>query len=256
MSATIRPRRSRDSKESKDTKSPATGAKSTGRTRRPFRLGELPWRRIALIAVVFGAIAAVAYSKLDIETVHARAAEVNGGVAFALLVVLPLVGFPASLLHIAAGIRFGAVVGLALVSASILIQLAVSYGFVTLFRERLEKSRWLSRLRERIPGGAHASVCIFGVLLPGAPYMAINLVLPLLGVPLRTFLLCAWPLHTLRSTITVALGDQSDQLTATRLAVLLAYAMTIFGASWWTYRRLKTQFSNQPPKADDRKPRA
>lgn len=224
--------------------------------RRPFRLGELPWRRIAIIAVVMGAIAALAYSKLDIETVHARAAEVPAWAAVVALVVLPLVGFPASLLHVAAGIRFGAGVGLALVSGSILLQLLASYGLVALRREKLEKSRWLSRLRERIPSGAHTSVCIFGVLLPGAPYMAINLVLPLLGVPLRTFILCAWPLHTLRSTITVVLGDQSDQLTATRLAVLLCYALTIFGASWWTYRKLKSQFEGQPPAAGDRKPRA
>src|SRR5687768_2802016 len=163
---------------------------AVARPSRPFRLGELPWRRIGIIAVVFGAIAALLYSKVDIETVHARADDFNGFIAFALLVVLPLFGFPASLLHVAAGIRFGAGLGLALVSLSILIQLFASYGIVRLWRDRLEKSRWLKRLRERIPGGAHASVCTFGVLLPGAPYAAINLVLPLLGVPLRTFILC------------------------------------------------------------------
>lgn len=233
-----------------------SGAKPARPSRRPFRLGELPWRRIAIIAVVMGAIAALAYSKLDIDTVHARAGEVPAWAAILALVVLPLVGFPASLLHVAAGIRFGAGVGLALVSGSILLQLLASYGVVSLRREKLEKSRWLARLRERIPSGAHTSVCIFGVLLPGAPYMAINLVLPLLGIPLRTFILCAWPLHTLRSTITVVLGDQSDQLTATRLAVLLCYALTIFGASWWTYRKLKSQFEGRPPAAGDRKPRA
>lgn len=244
-------------RRARSAQSPAVGSPSrTGKSRRPFRLGELPWRRIAIVAVVLGAVAALAYAKLDIDTVHARAAEVPAWAAVAALIVLPLVGFPASLLHVAAGIRFGAVLGLALVSASILLQLSACYGLVALRREKLEKSRWLTRLRERIPSGAHASVCVFGVLLPGAPYMAINLVLPLLGVPLRTFILCAWPLHTLRSTITVVLGDQSDQLTATRLAVLLCYALTIFGASWWTYRKLKSQFEGQPPAAGDRKPRA
>lgn len=236
--------------------STTTGTPRARQPRRPFRLGELPWRRIAIIALIMGSIAALAYSKLDIETVHARAAEVPAWAAITALVILPLVGFPASLLHVAAGIRFGAGVGLALVSGSIFLQLLASYGLVALRREKLEKSRWLSRLRERIPSGAHTSVCIFGVLLPGAPYMAINLVLPLLGVPLRTFLLCAWPLHTLRSTITVVLGDQSDQLTATRLAVLLAYALTIFGASWWTYRKLKSQFDGKASAKEEPNPRA
>jgi uncharacterized membrane protein YdjX (TVP38/TMEM64 family) len=239
---------------SRNRKPPESARTSSARSaRKPFRLRELPWRRIAAIGVIFGAIGAATYSNIEIETVHARAGEFNAILAFALLVFLPLIGFPASLLHVAAGIRFGAVLGLPLVSASILLQLLASFAIVRIWREPLQKSRWLSRLRERIPQGAHASVTIFTVLLPGAPFAAVNLVLPLLGVPLRTFILCAWPLHTLRSTITVLFGDQSDQLTATRLAVLLAYALTVSGASWWMYRRMKSQFEDQPPAAGGRK---
>ena len=224
--------------------------------RKPLRLADFPWRKIVTFLIAFVAIAGLAYSQLEIEEVHAAAQRLHAGAAFALLAILPLLGFPASLLHIAAGIRFGAAVGLALVSLSILFQLLVSYGVVKLWRNQFEASRWLRKLRERIPQGAHASVCIFTLLLPGAPYAAINYVLPLLGVPLRTFLLCAWPLHTLRSTITVVLGDQSDQLTATRLMILVGYALLVLAASWWTYRRMQAQFSDPPPGANDRTPRA
>jgi uncharacterized membrane protein YdjX (TVP38/TMEM64 family) len=228
----------------------------TRKTRAPIRLRELPWGKIASVALVLGAIAAVLYRQLDIETIHAEAARLNGGIAFALLVVLPLVGFPASLLHVAAGIRFGAALGLTLVSLSILIQLFVSFMVVRLWRQRFETARWLKKIRERIPRGAHGNVCVFTVLLPGAPFAAVNYVLPLVGVPLRTFILCAWPLHTLRSTVTVAFGDQSAQLTATRLAVLTAYALTILGASWLTYRRLQSRFEGPRPAAGDRRQRA
>lgn len=217
-----------------------------------LRLADFPWRKIAVVALVLGTIAAIAYSRLDLEQLHARAAEVPAGVAFALLVVLPLVGFPANLTHIAAGIRFGAPVGLALVAASIGLQILASYGVVRLWKERFLRARWVKKVRDRIPEGAHASVCVFTVLLPGAPYAAVNYVLPLVGVPLRTLLLCAWPLHVLRSTLTVVLGDQSDHLTATRLAVLLGYALLILGASWWTYRRLQGQFAGRRPAADGR----
>ncbi len=230
-------------------------AKPPARRRRlpPLKLSELPWRKIVTVVLVLGAIGALLYSRLEIETVHAQAARLNAGVAFALLLVLPLVGFPASLLHIAAGIRFGAGLGLALVSLSILLQVIASYFIVSIWRPRFERSRWLKRLRERIPEGAHTSVTIFTVFLPGAPYAAVNYVLPLLGVPLRIFVLCAWPLHTLRSTVTVMLGGQSANLTATRLAVLIGYALLILAVSWWTYRRLQSQFSNRPPAAGDRK---
>jgi uncharacterized membrane protein YdjX (TVP38/TMEM64 family) len=219
-------------------------------------LADLPWRKIASFAIVVGAISAVLYSQVEIETIHREAARFNGALAFGLLVLLPLVGFPASLLHVAAGIRFGAPLGLALVSLSILIQLLTSYAVIRIWRHRFERTRWVARIRERIPEGAHASVCIFTLLLPGVPYAAINYVLPIVGVPLRIFLACAWPLHTLRSTVTVVFGDQSAHLTAARLAILLAYALMIVGASWWTYRRLQSRFEGPPRVAGDRKQRA
>lgn len=218
-----------------------------------IRLGELPWRRIALVAVLFAAILALIHRQIDVEAIHARADDVNGWVAFGLLTVLPLLGFPVSILHIAAGIRFGAALGLGIVAVSILLQLLASYAIVHRWRARLEKTRWVRRVREQVPEGAHASVCIFTVLLPGAPYSAINYVLPLLGVPLRTYLLCCLPLHVLRSTITVIFGDQSDRLTAARLAVLAGYALTVLGASFLTYRRMRSQLSSPPPGAGDRK---
>ena len=220
------------------------------------RLADLPWARIAVTVVVASAIAALLYSRIDMAAVHAQAARLNGGLAFALLVLLPLVGFPASVLHVAAGIRFGALLGWGLVALSILLQLLASYALVRCWRPRFERARWLRKIRNRIPPGAQPSVCVFTVLLPGAPYAAINYVLPLLGTPLRTFLLCAWPLHALRSTVTVVFGDQSAHLTAARLAVLLAYAVTILSASWWMYRRLQSRFANPPPAAGGRKPRA
>lgn len=222
-------------------------------TRRPRRLGlpplklsELPWGRIVSALLVLGVLGALLYSQIDVHEVHRQAARLPAAAAFALLTVLPLVGFPASLLHIAAGIRFGAPLGLALVSLSIALQLLASYAIVHRWRDRFERSRWLAKVRQRVPKGAHASICIFTVLLPGAPFAAVNYVLPLLGVPLRIYLLCCLPLHTLRSTITVVFGDQSDELTPARLAALAAYAVLILGASWWMFRRLRRQFEGRP----------
>lgn len=206
-----------------------------------------------MAAAIFAAIGGLFAYYGDIDAVHAAADRLNPVVAFALLVFLPLVGFPASILHVVAGIRFGGKLGMLLVSISILLQLLASYAIVRIWRERLDRSRWLKQVRARLPEGTHSSICILAVLLPGAPYAAINTVLPLIGVPLRTYLLCCWPIHTLRSTITVTLGDQSDRLTPSRLAVLAVYALAIFAASWWTYRRMKAQLEGQPSVAGGRK---
>lgn len=226
---------------------------STRRRPRPARLdfSALPWKRIASVALGLALIAAFVFHGLDIGQVHAYAARLNGFVAFALLTVLPLVGFPASILHVAAGIRFGIPLGLALVAASIFLQLLASYALVHRFHDRF--AHRLAPLRDRIPPGAHASICVLAVLLPGAPFAAINYLLPFIGVPLRTYLLCCLPLHALRSTVTVSFGDQSDHLTPARLAALIAYALLILGASLWTYRRLKGQLGDPPAAGDDRK---
>jgi uncharacterized membrane protein YdjX (TVP38/TMEM64 family) len=230
---------------------PSRGARARPARIKPLNLRELPWMRIGFTVAAIAIVAFAIYRQLDIELIHARAAQLNGLLAFALLTLLPLAGFPVSVLHVAAGIRFGILHGLALVALSIFLQLLASYALVHLFRERFE--RRLARWRGRFPQGSHASLCVLAVLLPGAPFAAINYVLPLIGVPLRTYLLCCLPLHVLRSTITVTFGDQSDQLTPTRLAVLTAYGLSIATASWWTYRRLERKLGGRPAAEGDRR---
>jgi uncharacterized membrane protein YdjX (TVP38/TMEM64 family) len=208
------------------------------------------WVRVAVVVAILIVAALLLHGRIDAAAIHRYAERLNGGAAFGLLVILPLLGFPASVLHVAAGIRFGAVLGLSLVSLSILLQLLASYGLVHRFRHRFEKR--FAHLRRRIPPGAHASICVFAVLLPGAPFAAVNYVLPMTGVRLRTYLLCCWPLHTLRSTITVLLGDQSDKFTPARLAVLGGYALLLTVGSWWLYRNLRRRLADQPAAADGR----
>lgn len=187
---------------------------------------------------------------IDVEAIQTRAQDMHPGVALALLIVLPVVGFPASVLHVAAGIRFGAAWGLVLVALSIGLQLLVSYAVVHRWRDAF--ARRFAGIRRRIPPGAHASVCVFAVLLPGAPFAAVNYVLPLIGVRLRTYLLCCWPLHVLRSTVTVLLGGEAGRFSPARLGVLAAYAAGLALGSWWVYRRLRRQLGDPPSAGDDR----
>src|SRR5947209_6946371 len=88
-------------------------------SRAPLDLRALPWKRMLGFVIGMGVIAALVFHAIDVDGLHERAAQLNGFAAFALLTLLPLVGFPASLLHVAAGFRFGIPLGLALVAASI-----------------------------------------------------------------------------------------------------------------------------------------
>jgi len=210
----------------------------------------LSWRAL-VVALVFLAGIYLLSRSFNIAAVHAYANRLNGPLAFLLLVILPLLGFPVSVLHVTAGIRFGVARGLALVALSILIQLLASYGLVH-WRESYFQRRF-RKIRAEIPSGAHSAVTIFTLLVPGVPYFAKNYVLPVIGVPLRTYLAWGFPIHVVQSVIAVVLGDQSDHLTSLRITVMVVYYAATLAASWWAFRRVRAQVASQPKAAGDRK---
>ncbi|MDB6167404.1 MAG: associated Golgi protein [Verrucomicrobia bacterium] len=208
------------------------------------------FRRIAIVtALVIGGVA-LAYHFIDVDAVHAYAARVNPFVSFALLTVLPFVGFPVNILHVAAGVRFGFGLGLALVTLSIFLQLLACFAIVHLWPRLF--ARRLAKIRARIPPAAHGTVCVFTLLLPGVPFVLQNCTLALIGVPLRTYLSRCLPLHTLRAVVTVGLGQQSGHFTPAGVTLLILYWILILGASWWTYRRLQGQLAGRPSAAGGR----
>lgn len=208
------------------------------------------WKVLAVVALVGGAWALAARG-VDMHTIHDQAARLNGFLAFGLLILLPLGGVPIAVLHFAMGVRFGIVLGLALVAISIPLQLLAFYGLVRwqkdFFRDKFKA------LRGRVPPNAREAATIFTLLIPGAPFFAQNYALALMGVPFRTCLKWALPLHFLRATMTVILGDQSDQLTPGRIAGLGLYALLLLAASWWSYRRLQTRLTGRSRAGSGRK---
>jgi len=211
------------------------------------------WKFLVVIAVI-AAIWAMVGGVVNMHVVHEKAAQLNGGVAFVLLVLLPLIGFPVAILHFAMGIRFGIWLGLGLVALSIPLQLAAFYGLVhwqkEFFRDKFKG------LRGRIPPGAHDAMAVFTLLIPGAPYFAQNYALALMGVPFRVALRWAFPLNLLRAVVTILVGDQSEHLTPGRIAWIALYALMLVGASWWAYRRLQSRLPGRPRAGSGRKSRA
>ena len=211
------------------------------------------WRKLA-IAVVAVAAVAVIYSRIDVHRVHDYFQKWPGWALFSALVLLPLAGFPASVMHAIAGMRWGPRLGLALVVCSILLQLLASYALVALFRKPFE--RWLAAFPTRVTKGGPAPVTLFTVLLPGAPFFAQNYVIPVVGVPLRTFVMVALPVDTLRATISVMFGHESDQLTPWRIAGFAAYALVLILSFAWAFRRLRAEVGDRRRAANGRKPPA
>ncbi len=194
------------------------------------------------------------YRQIDVQAVHDYAKRMNGFVVFVVMTVLPMFGFPVSVLHVAAGVRFGTGFGLMLTTISILIQLLASYALVKaapgFFARKMEP--W----RKRLPEAAHTPLTQFTMLLPGAPYFVQNYILPLVGVPLGTYLLWSFPLHVVRSIVGVVFGHESADLTPAKMAWFGVYSIAIALTCAWSFRRLRRKMKDQPAAAGDPTPLA
>lgn len=239
-------------------RNPRTPQTSAGGARRASVTAREGWRKVTkrqwmgAVAVVGASIGvALLYQRIDIAAVHERAQRLNGVLVFGLITVLPLLGFPVTVAHAVAGARFGLGLGLGLVAVSIFLQLLISYGLVQVAREVF--TRRLHKVSRHLPAGADGPVTLFTVLLPGVPYFAKNYVIPVLGVPLRTFLLWAFPVHVARSSIAIFFGDKSGDLTPGRIAFFVIYAIVITVGCGWAFRRLRAQLQGPQSKGDDPK---
>lgn len=206
---------------------------------------------MAVIVVLAFTALALLYRQVDVAALHRKAQELNGPSVFAAITLLPLAGFPVSVLHAIAGVRFGLGLGMPLVALSILLQLLLSYLLVKLMPGFFQ--RRFARFRERLPKAAHGPLTLFTMLIPGVPYFAQIYVLPLVGVPLRIFLLYSLPINIARSLIGVSFGEMSDDLTPLKLAGFAAYAIGITVLCAWSFRRLQLKLKDPPPKEDDPK---
>lgn len=210
-----------------------------------------PLKLVLLALLVAGGVAWwFTRGRDDLQFLHGWALELPALGVFFALVFLPLVGFPVSILHAVTGARFGLGLGLALVGVSIAIQLVLSYAIVRLAPHYF--ARRFAWLRERLPPATHRSLTIFTMLLPGAPYVAQNYVLPVVNVPFVTYFWYGLILHFVRSIVGVIFGEWSGDMTPGRTAAFVVYSVLITVACALALRQLRARLRNPPPGAGGR----
>ncbi len=146
----------------------------------------------------------------------------------ALFVLLPLLGFPVSLLFILTGARLGVAWGLTAMALVIPLHLACMFGIARLLRQ------WLTRLLKnrnislpRMPETGRATWIIVFSLVPGLSYTIKNYLLPLVGTrPKETFAI-VWPVQVVQSAPLVLVGGSvsSGSLAPLASGVLLLAAL-------------------------------
>lgn len=209
-----------------------------------FRLGPcgVTSRRLVTAALVLLGLAALLIFQrhLDLAELHARAQALPAPAVIAAIALLPLVGFPVSVLHLIAGVRFDFLGGIVVVSLTGVIHHFLGWVIVRLLSECCFAR--LAPWRAKLGGTGHRDATLLCCLLPGVPYSLPLYLLPVLGVPLSLLLGLAPLIHTARALVTILLGQLSDDLTLPRLLALGAYYLVLFVLAGWFLRHLSPNF--------------
>lgn len=123
------------------------------------------------------------------------------------LCVLPIVGFPVSVLHVATGARFGMAWGIVALAGATLTHLLLTYALARTMDGPLR--RLLATFGWKLPQVPHTASWAFGfwiALLPGISYALKNAVPPLASVSLRVYVATAFPVHLATGMVGLAIG--------------------------------------------------
>ena len=187
------------------------------------------------------ALMVVLFSVLDLKWLHTNAQRLSGGLVFALIVILPLVGAPVSALYVIAGAKFGTFWGLTLTLVAIALHLIASWWIAHSWLKRPLETlvRKLGRQVPKIPAGESVPVCLLVALLPGASYTLKNYLLVLAGVPFRSFFWTLLPAHFLHAALAILFGDFTGDMTTPKIIFLSVYALVVIGLGHYVVQRLK-----------------
>ncbi|ATC65471.1 hypothetical protein CMV30_16810 [Nibricoccus aquaticus] len=144
------------------------------------------------------------------------------------LVVLPLTGFPVSLMLVAVGARFGFWQGLAAAAAAIPIHLALSYPLSGLFRRPITamvtKAGWSLPKLDRETAWPFTTWLAF---VPGVSYTLKNYTPPLAGVPFRIYFLAFYPVHLCTAVLGLLIGGATMHFSWLLAVGIVTYGIAI-----------------------------
>jgi len=173
----------------------------------------------------------------------------------AALTLLPVIGFPITVLHIAVGARFGFGPGLGVIALATIVHLLGGF----LLARSLEQPvrRMIHRLGwtvPAVPADATGPFTLWIALLPGISYGVKNVIPPIAGVGLRPYLGIVYPLHVTHACLGLVLGRMTMHFTWPFAAGLIIYVVALFSLTGWLARRLRSRPGE--PVAIRRNPRA
>jgi len=167
------------------------------------------WLIGAVVVIVAGVVVALALEHGWWSELVSAMERVSPVLTVVLMALLPLAGFSIGVVYVVAGVKFGLVWGGVVIVGVTAVHLLGTHWIVRSFlRGPIE--RFLARRNFRMPeapAGAERSLAAMVALVPGPPYFLRNYALALSGMPLRSYFWVCLGVYTVRSYVTLALGD-------------------------------------------------
>ena len=211
-----------------------------------FKPGRNLGRKI-LAAILLCGVGALLALTVDFHEARHWIEGVNSAWFFVLLALLPIVGFPLSILQIIAGVKFGFWTGMSVTAVAMSVHLLGSHWVASGFLKD-PVSRLLARTRFKLPQvhGNEQSVLAFLVpFLPGS-YTAKNYLMVLGGVSLRTLLCVCLPVYAVRASSGIFLGGASGHLTPWLIVLLILGKIVAVVVTIWIIKHYRHRFVNCP----------
>jgi uncharacterized membrane protein YdjX (TVP38/TMEM64 family) len=207
---------------------------------RPAPRNKTPLILAGIGLVALGALAVYLIFRFDLLTrsVQYLNEDMPTWLFLVLIALLPIFGAPFSPFLILAGIKFGALGGLALLMAVMPLQMVVTYGLANLLHQRLRGL--FERFGYRVPQIPENRAALFSFIwlaLPGPPYAVKNFGLPLAGVPFRYCLWMNWALQGMYGAGFVVLGRSAADMNLWIFLLALALLGGAFGMVKWVKER-------------------
>lgn len=163
--------------------------------------------------------------KTDLEWVMITDAlhRLNPVAVLPIMAILPIFGFPISVVYLFAGLRFGPVWGGAVVAGVTAVHLLGTY-FIGRGYLRGPVQRFIEKRHAhlpQVPQDEQGAVAVIGALVPGLPYFVRNYLMVLAGLRLRTFFWVCLPIYVARSYVTILLGDMGSDPSRNKLIILV-----------------------------------
>lgn len=184
---------------------------------------KLWWVAALIVVALAGAGLVLRYTDLTLANVTDWIEELNPLAVIPLMALLPIAGFPISVVYLVAGAKFGPIWGGVVVAVATAAHLLGTYYVARSFL-RAPLQRFIERRHTHlphIPEDEQAAVCVIAALVPGLPYVVRNYLLALAGIKLRYYFWVCLPIYVARSYVTILLGDMSSDPTRNKIIVLV-----------------------------------